>query len=216
MLRITCPEAASIGYVPSLWTIMSKVRLEAFLWGLGTALGELPPYFMARAARLSGIDPSNTDDEFKEIEELKRRQAAGEQIGLMDRVKIVMESVVERVGFFGILACASVRTVNHIWCYHLLSTFGPVVDSQSTVRSCGYHLRSFSGAFLDVLRRHRHRQGSHQDAHPKGVCDHCVQRDAHRKGTRSVGLRAGAGTQGPRTIPSIPQQPEGASSPNVV
>lgn len=114
MLRITCPEAASIGYVPSLWTIMSKVRLEAFLWGLGTALGELPPYFMARAARLSGIDPSNTDDEFKEIEELKRRQAAGEQIGLMDRVKIVMESVVERVGFFGILACASVRTVNHI------------------------------------------------------------------------------------------------------
>lgn len=89
---------------------MSKVRLEAFLWGLGTALGELPPYFMARAARLSGIDPNNTDDEFKEIEELKRRQAAGEQIGIMDRAKIVMESVVERVGFFGILACASVRS----------------------------------------------------------------------------------------------------------
>lgn len=63
---------------------------------------------MARAARLSGIDPNNTDDEFKEIEELKKRHAAGEQIGYMDRAKIVMESVVERVGFFGILACASV------------------------------------------------------------------------------------------------------------
>lgn len=33
---------------------MSKVRLEAMCWGAGTALGELPPYFMARAARLSG------------------------------------------------------------------------------------------------------------------------------------------------------------------
>lgn len=33
---------------------MAKVRLEAMCWGAGTALGELPPYFMARAARLSG------------------------------------------------------------------------------------------------------------------------------------------------------------------
>ena len=36
--------------------------------GAGTALGELPPYFMARAARLSGADLD--DDEFEEIEEL--------------------------------------------------------------------------------------------------------------------------------------------------
>lgn len=27
------------------------------LWGLGTALGELPPYFMARAARLAHKPP---------------------------------------------------------------------------------------------------------------------------------------------------------------
>ena len=32
---------------------MSKVRIEAFCWGAGTALGKLPPYFMARAHRLS-------------------------------------------------------------------------------------------------------------------------------------------------------------------
>lgn len=34
---------------------MAKVRLEAMMWGAGTALGELPPYFMARAARLSTV-----------------------------------------------------------------------------------------------------------------------------------------------------------------
>ena len=33
---------------------MAKVRIESMMWGMGTALGELPPYFMARAARLSG------------------------------------------------------------------------------------------------------------------------------------------------------------------
>jgi len=32
--------------------IVGKVMWPAFLWGVGTALGELPPYFMARAARL--------------------------------------------------------------------------------------------------------------------------------------------------------------------
>lgn len=127
--RITCPEIASAGYVPSLWSIMSKVRLEAFLWGLGTALGELPPFFMARAARRSGIDVNNADDEFKEIEELKKRQAAGEQIGIMDRVKIIMESVVERVGFFGILACASVSTANAFGFHFKITKYFMISDS---------------------------------------------------------------------------------------
>jgi vacuole membrane protein 1 len=29
--------------------ILQKVYLEAVLWGIGTALGELPPYFLSRA-----------------------------------------------------------------------------------------------------------------------------------------------------------------------
>lgn len=85
---------------------MSKVRLEAFLWGAGTALGELPPYFMAKAARLSGYDPDDAE-ELAEFEALnaKRHQ---KNLSLMDKGKLFMERVVERVGFFGILACASV------------------------------------------------------------------------------------------------------------
>ena len=38
----------------------------ALLQGAGTAIGELPPYFMARAARLSG----QIDEEEQELEEL--------------------------------------------------------------------------------------------------------------------------------------------------
>lgn len=62
-----CPEDEASSYI-SMWTIISKVRLESFMWGVGTAIGELPPYFMARAARISGADLD--EDEFEEIEEL--------------------------------------------------------------------------------------------------------------------------------------------------
>lgn len=86
---------------------MSKVRLEAFLWGAGTALGELPPYFMAKAARLSGYDPDDVE-EIKEFEELNKKKELGMKLSWLERAKIFMERVVERVGFFGILACASV------------------------------------------------------------------------------------------------------------
>ncbi|XP_022868669.1 vacuole membrane protein KMS2-like [Olea europaea var. sylvestris] len=37
-----------------LSSILPQVQLEAILWGLGTALGELPPYFISRAAKISG------------------------------------------------------------------------------------------------------------------------------------------------------------------
>lgn len=86
---------------------MSKVRLEAFLWGAGTALGELPPYFMAKAARLSGYDPED-DDDLKEFEELQKKREHGDHLSLLERAKVSMERVVERIGFLGILACASV------------------------------------------------------------------------------------------------------------
>ncbi|XP_063939391.1 vacuole membrane protein KMS1 isoform X2 [Daucus carota subsp. sativus] len=37
-----------------LTSILPQVQLEAILWGIGTALGELPPYFISGAASLSG------------------------------------------------------------------------------------------------------------------------------------------------------------------
>lgn len=86
---------------------MSKVRLESFLWGAGTALGELPPYFMARAARLSGYDPEDAED-LQQFEELQKKRELGEKLNMFEKLKLLMERIVERVGFFGILACASV------------------------------------------------------------------------------------------------------------
>ncbi|GAA6080900.1 vacuole membrane protein 1 isoform X2 [Tachysurus ichikawai] len=66
--QIMCPDEKGVQDSVSLWTIMSKVRLEACMWGAGTAIGELPPYFMARAARLSGSEPD--DEDYEEFEEM--------------------------------------------------------------------------------------------------------------------------------------------------
>ncbi|XP_037727851.1 vacuole membrane protein 1 [Drosophila subpulchrella] len=122
---IICPEEPYDKRVPNIWSIMSKVRMEAFLWGAGTALGELPPYFMAKAARLSGYDPEDAE-ELAEFEALnaKRHQ---KNLSLMDKGKLFMERVVERVGFFGILACASIPNplfdLAGITCGHFLVPF---------------------------------------------------------------------------------------------
>jgi len=44
--------------------VLSHVQLEAVLWGFGTAIGELPPYFVAKGHRETGT----TNIEIKEAE----------------------------------------------------------------------------------------------------------------------------------------------------
>ncbi|CAN9501573.1 unnamed protein product [Ophioblennius macclurei] len=107
----------------SLWTIMSKVRLEACMWGAGTAIGELPPYFMARAARLSGADPD--DEDYQNFEEMLD-QPESEQ-NFATRAKVAVQKLIQKVGFFGILACASIPNplfdLAGITCGHFLVPF---------------------------------------------------------------------------------------------
>lgn len=119
---IVCPQEE--GSSMSLWTIMSKVRLEACMWGVGTAIGELPPYFMARAARLSG----QTDEEEQDIEELIHEKDKHEkELSFLDRSKIIIHDTVQKVGFLGILLCASIPNplfdLAGITCGHFLIPF---------------------------------------------------------------------------------------------
>lgn len=90
---IICPENdASAKFPVTLWSIMSKVRLEAMMWGAGTALGELPPYFVARASRLSTLvndgkhhrerrrSSLDLDDDMEEIAALKLKEQNSEKM----------------------------------------------------------------------------------------------------------------------------------------
>jgi hypothetical protein len=92
---------------PNLLRIANKVKWEAFFWGLGTALGELPPYFVARAASLAG----KQDDEVVSIEQLEKSDPGS--LSYMDRVKLAMMHMLQKYGFVGIFLCASVRLTSH-------------------------------------------------------------------------------------------------------
>jgi hypothetical protein len=54
------------------------------------------------------IDPDDEDDDLKEFEELKRKQSNKTELTLIEKGKLFVEELVQRVGFLGILACASV------------------------------------------------------------------------------------------------------------
>jgi len=127
--EVVCPAAAAAEngatVFISLWSILAKVRLESFMWGVGTALGELPPYFMARASALAG--QKNNDDEFAEIEELLKDESKQKSIKLVDRVRLFVFRVIKKVGFWGILLCASIPNplfdLAGITCGHFLIPF---------------------------------------------------------------------------------------------
>ncbi|EDV23243.1 uncharacterized protein TRIADDRAFT_27759 [Trichoplax adhaerens] len=120
---IICPDEEGDKNLLTLWTIMGKVRLESMMWGLGTAVGELPPYFMARAARLSGSEIDMDDEEIEEMEAM----LASENKDVMTRVKKAVHNLVQKAGFFGILLCASIPNplfdLAGITCGHFLVPF---------------------------------------------------------------------------------------------
>ncbi|CAA3001318.1 vacuole membrane KMS1 [Olea europaea subsp. europaea] len=86
-----------------LGSILPQVQLEAILWGLGTALGELPPYFISRAASISG-------DRVGAMENLN--VSTSEENGIisarLNQIKRWFLSHAQYLNFFTILALASV------------------------------------------------------------------------------------------------------------
>ncbi|MBA0616337.1 hypothetical protein Godav_016393 [Gossypium davidsonii] len=86
-----------------LSSILQQVQLEAILWGIGTALGELPPYFISRAASESGR-------EFDAMEELdgSSSEDTGVIAALLEKIKRWLLSHSQHLNFFTILILASV------------------------------------------------------------------------------------------------------------
>ncbi|KAJ1889999.1 hypothetical protein LPJ66_007727 [Kickxella alabastrina] len=81
--------------------IMRKVILESLCWGAGTAIGELPPYFIARAASATGQGDV-------EYQRLRRKAAAGGSLSVKDRALLSIYHLLQRFGFAGILVFAAI------------------------------------------------------------------------------------------------------------
>lgn len=58
------------------------------------------------------LEPEDEDDDLKEFEELQKKQQNREKLSMLDKGKLFVEELVQRVGFFGILACASVSALH--------------------------------------------------------------------------------------------------------
>lgn len=88
------PKDDSTVTISSLWM---RVTFQCMLWGCGTAVGELPPYLVSRAARLSG-DESEFDAELKE---------AKEGTDMFSKMKMWTVNFTEKHGFVGIFLLAA-------------------------------------------------------------------------------------------------------------
>ncbi len=92
----------------------TKLLYYLDLKGFGTAIGELPPYFMARGARLSGklgaeeieLSLNNTSSSSSELETDSPK--ADENLSGYQRLELFLQRLVTRAGFLGIMLCASV------------------------------------------------------------------------------------------------------------
>ncbi|KAG4179601.1 hypothetical protein ERO13_A10G114700v2 [Gossypium hirsutum] len=93
-------------------SILPQVQMEATLWGLGTALGELPPYFISRAASLSG-------GKFNAMEELDASSSKDNGViaTRLNQIKRWLLSHSQHMNFFTILMLASV-SYNSLFSFH--------------------------------------------------------------------------------------------------
>ncbi|RKP02408.1 hypothetical protein CXG81DRAFT_3536, partial [Caulochytrium protostelioides] len=118
-----CPSAVVAVAAPvTLYQILLKVRWEAFWWGTGTALGELPPYFVARTAALAAMSPRTPSTAIGLL--LERPWS---QLTYGERLQVTMYHMMQRLGFWGILLCASIPNplfdLAGIMCGHFLVPF---------------------------------------------------------------------------------------------
>ncbi|KAJ1849908.1 hypothetical protein LPJ70_000163 [Coemansia sp. RSA 2708] len=95
-----CIGAAATGPTPFV-AIMRKVIAESLCWGAGTAIGELPPYFIARAASAAGKGDA-------EYQRLQNKATAGGALSLKDRGLLMIYRLLRRFGFSGILLFAAI------------------------------------------------------------------------------------------------------------
>ncbi|TVU01835.1 hypothetical protein EJB05_05740 [Eragrostis curvula] len=96
------PTSAHSVRIP-VFDLLPQIQLEAVLWGIGTALGELPPYFISRAARLSGSESKAV----KELDSAASKED-GRVASTLNRTKRWLLSHSQHLNFFTILILASV------------------------------------------------------------------------------------------------------------
>jgi len=125
---------ASPGTPVTLWGIWRKIILVCFLQSAGTAIGEIPPYWMTRAARLAAIEANDDPDgdltpetihsainssqatsngtindarENQETDGIPEELETNSPYGIVNKAKLFMIWFLRTHGFLGVLIMAS-------------------------------------------------------------------------------------------------------------
>ncbi|WIA38664.1 hypothetical protein OEZ86_001971 [Tetradesmus obliquus] len=89
------------------WQIFQKVALTAMLWGCGTAVGEVPPYFLSYKAASAG----RRNEMYEGLQETLSSSSTAKQAGFMTHIAAAMQAwmmrIIQQHGFMGILLLAS-------------------------------------------------------------------------------------------------------------
>ncbi|KAJ6996000.1 hypothetical protein NC653_012778 [Populus alba x Populus x berolinensis] len=148
-----------------LTSILAQIQLEAVLWGIGTALGELPPYFISRAASMSG----------SKLEVMKEFESSSEEDNTimatqMKQIKNWLLSHLQYMNFFTILVLASdILSRNSFPCW-LLQVPNPLFDLAGIL--CGQFGIPFWKFFLATLTGKAIIKTHIQTAFIISVCNH--------------------------------------------
>lgn len=97
-----CPEPLPPNATPvTFFGIWQKIILVCFLQSTGTAIGEIPPYWMTRVARLAALESGSNEDEIPE--ELETNS----NYDIVNKGKEFMIQFLKDYGFYGVLLMAS-------------------------------------------------------------------------------------------------------------
>ncbi|KAG2439395.1 hypothetical protein HXX76_004752 [Chlamydomonas incerta] len=136
--------------------LFKKVIVTSILWGIGTAVGEIPPYWLSYSAAVAG----QKNVELAELEEAMRANTA-QRHNLVQRAIARMEQwmigFIRTHGFFGILALASWPNAAFDLCglccgnfmFPFWKFFGATLIGKGFIKTTGQTL-----FFVSVFRRH--------------------------------------------------------------
>lgn len=117
-----CPELSQSSTPVTFMGVWKKVILVCFLQSAGTAIGEIPPYWMTKAARLAAME-SGTENPEDVPEELE----ANSKYDVINRGKLYLIWFLRTYGFYGVLLMASYPNIAFdlcgICCGHFLMPF---------------------------------------------------------------------------------------------
>jgi membrane protein YqaA with SNARE-associated domain len=117
-----CPPVTEIATPVTFFGIWRKIILVCFLQSTGTAIGEIPPYWMTKSAREAALRAKYDVDE-----NIPEELETNSEYMIVNKGKIFLIWLLKKYGFYGVLLMASYPNIAFdlcgICCGHFLMPF---------------------------------------------------------------------------------------------